>query len=274
MKRAVLLLLLCVVVTVACLAPFAWMVVTSLKSPAEVTAVPPVYWPSEVATTSYRDVFEKRPFARFLVNSLRVSAGTTVLTVALAALAAYPIARGRMRGAAWVERALLIGAVFPPIVLVAPLYEIAWRVGGLNRPGTLVIAYTALNLPFAVWSLAGYFRSLPSEIEDAALVDGFSRFGLLTRIVLPLSAPGFATTGLLVFIFAWNEFLLAWVLMPHELSRTVPVGIAMLTGVSEYEVPWDQISAAVVITTLPVVALVLAAQRRIVEGLTAGGVKG
>lgn len=274
MRRTVMLLLLCLLVAVACLAPFAWMVVTSLKPPAEVTAVPPVYWPSDVQTSSYRDVFEKRPFARFLVNSLRVSLGTALLTVALAALAAYPIARGRLRGAAWVERALLVGAVFPPIVLVAPLYELAWRTGALNRPGTLVIVYTALNLPFAVWSLAGYFRSLPTEIEDAALVDGFSRFGLLTRIVLPLSAPGFATTGLLVLVFAWNEFLLAWILMPHELARTVPVGIAMLTGVSEYEVPWDQISAAVVVTTLPVVALVLFAQRRIVEGLTAGGVKG
>ena len=117
-------------------------------------------------------------------------------------------------------------------------------------------------------------RGSRAEIEEAARVDGFTRMGLLPRIVLPLSAPGLATTGMLVFIFAWNEFLLAWVLMPHEMARTVPVGIAMLTGVSEYEVPWDQISAAVVLTTLPVVALVLAAQKRIVEGLTAGGVKG
>lgn len=273
MRRAILLLL-CLVVAAACLAPFARMVFTSIKPPSEVTSIPPVYWPSDVEVSSYRDVFEKRPFARFLVNSLRVSVGTAILTVALAALAAHPIARGRLRGGAWVQRALLVGAVFPPIVLVAPLYEIAWRLGGLNRPGTLVVIYTALNLPFAVWLLAGYFRSLPAEIEDAALVDGFSRLGLLSRVVLPLSAPGFATTGLLVFVFAWNEFLLAWILMPHEMARTVPVGIAMLTGVSEYEVPWDQISAAVVVTTLPVVALVLFAQRRIVEGLTAGGVKG
>lgn len=160
------------------------------------------------------------------------------------------------------------------MVLIVPLYEMVSTWGLMNNWLALIIPYSALNLPFAIWVMSSFFRQIPQALEDAAKVDGLSRLGILVRIILPLSAPALATTAILVFIFCWNEFLLALTFMTRDASRTVPVGIAMLSGASQYEIPWDQISAATVLTTLPLVTFVVLFQRRIVEGLTAGAVKG
>lgn len=256
------------------LAPFLWQVVTSLKPPAEVVRMPPSYWPSAPSLESYARIFATRPFARYILNSLLVAGATTVLCSLAAAPAAYALSRLPVPGGAWAVRFILFVAIFPPTILVVPLFRLAQALGLLNNPLGLILPYTALNLPFAIWVLMTFFKQVPREVEEAAAVDGLSRWGTLWRIVLPLAAPAVATTGILVFIFSWNEFLLALTFMSRDSARTVPVGIAMLTGASTYEVPWDQISAAVVLTTLPVVGLVLAFQRRIVEGLTAGAVKG
>lgn len=256
------------------LAPFWWQVVTSLKSTAEVLSTPPTYWPQSLTAAAYFRVFTARPFATYIANSLLVALGTTFFCTMLGAAAAYAFSRLKLPGGRWAVAAMMGIAIFPPTLLVVPLKQLIQSLGLLNSPWSLILSYTALNLPFAVWTLMTFFKQVPLDIEEAAQVDGLTRWQTLWRIVLPLSAPAVATTAILIFIFSWNEFVLALTFISRDAARTVPVGIALLSGVTVYEVPWDQISAAVVVTTLPVAALVLAFQRRIVEGLTAGAVKG
>lgn len=256
-----------------CIAPFVWQMLTSVKSPAEVFSIPPTYLPREISLRNYADIFTMRPFGRYILNSVIVASGTTVLSLLVGSLAAYSLARLKIRGREVFRNSILLVALFPQIILVIPLYEMVLKLGLMNNPVALILPYTALNLPFVVWVLTSFFRQIPGEIEDAARVDRFSRIGILTRIVLPLSAPALATTAILVFIFAWNEFLFALTFMTRDAARTVPVGISMLSGATTYEVPWGQIAAAIVLTTLPLIAVVMFFQRRIVQGLTAGAVK-
>jgi multiple sugar transport system permease protein len=261
-------------VAVWSLAPFLWQVVTSLKPASEVAAVPVRYWPSTLDVSSYAQVFKSRPFATYIWNSLVVGLGATAATTALAVSAAYAFSRLGLPGGRAALLAILGLSLFPGTILIVPLKILATKAGLLNSRAGLVIAYTGLNLPFAIWVLKEFFDRLPKDVEEAASLDGLSRPQTLWRVVLPLSAPAVASTAILVFISSWNEFLIAQTLVSRDAARTVPVGIAMLAGVTVYEVPWGQIAAAVVVTTLPVVAVVLAFQRRIVEGLTAGAVKG
>ena len=223
---------------------------------------------------SYLRIFQTRPFAVYMRNSFVIGLGTTALCTILGTLAAYAFARLNLPGGGWAVKGILLVAIFPPTLLIVPLYKLIQALGLLNQPLALILPYTALNLPFAIWVLMTFFKQIPKDIEEAAWVDGFTRWGVLWKIIFPLAAPAVATTAILIFIFSWNEFLLALTFISQDHARTVPVGIALLSGVTVYEVPWDQISAAVVLTTLPVVAMVLAFQRRIIEGLTAGAVKG
>ena len=256
------------------LGPFLWQLITSLKPSAEVVSVPPTYWPSEITVSSYFKIFKTRPFSVYIFNSLIVALGTTALCTIVGTLAAYAFARLDLPGGGYAVKVILFVALFPPTILVIPLFQIVKALGWLNNPLGLIVPYTAMNLPFSIWVLMTFFKQIPRDIEEAAAVDGFTRWGTLWKIIFPLSAPAVATTAILIFIFSWNEFLIALKFMSRDSARTVPVGIAMLSGVSAYEVPWDQISAAVVLTTLPVVAMVLAFQKRIIEGMTAGAVKG
>lgn len=239
------------------LAPFLWQVVSSLRSPSD-----------------YARIFTARPFARYILNSLLVGGSATALCLGAGAPAAYAFARLRLPGRRAALGFALLLSLLPATVLVVPLKQLVQRAGLLNSLFALSVVYAGLNLPFCLWTLTTFFRKVPRELEEAAAIDGLSPFQTLMRVVLPISAPALASTGLLVFIFCWNEFLIALTLISRDLSRTVPVGIAMLSGASVYEIPWGQISAAVVATTLPVVVVALAFQRRIVEGLTAGAVKG
>lgn len=239
------------------LGPFLWQLAASLNPP-----------------SSYALAFRARPFATYILNSVLVASGATALCVALGAAAAYAFARLRVPGTRAAVGVVLALSLFPATVLVVPLRQLAQNLGLVNSLPALAVIYAALNLPFCIWVLMSFFKEIPLEIEEAAQIDGLSRAQTLVRVILPLSAPALATTGILVFIFCWNEFLIALTLLTRDSARTVPVGIAMLSGVTVYEVPWGQISAAVVATTLPVVAVVLAFQRRIIEGLTAGAVKG
>ncbi len=257
-----------------CLAPFLWSLVTSLKTPAELLAVPPTWVPHHPTLANYVDVFVQRPFARYLLNSLIVGLLSTLIAMTCASLAAYALARLRLRGTTIIEYGLLFFALWPPAVLLVPLYLVGRSLGLLNSLVGLSLAHAALNLPFAAWMLTAFFRQVPAELEEAARVDGLSRLQFLRRILLPLVAPAMAATALLVFIFSWNEFVIALTFIVRDNLRTVPVGIAMLTGITSYDIPWGQISAAVVMTTLPVVAAVLACQRWIISGLTAGALKG
>lgn len=255
-------------------APFVWTVITSLKSAGEVFAIPPTYLPHDLTFANYGAIFVQRPFAAYLRNSVVVALLSTLLCLAAAAPAAYALARLRLPGARWLERSILAFALFPPAVFLVPLHELARRIGAIDSHVGLALVHAALNLPFAVWTLAAFFRELPQELEDAARVDGFSTPGILLGIVLPLSAPALSATALLVFVFSWNEFVLALTLLSRDELRTVPVGIAMLTGATSEEIPWGEICAAVVVTTAPLVAVLPAFQRWIVSGLTAGAVKG
>jgi len=256
------------------LAPFLWQVVTSFKPSQEIFSRPVKYIPSYLDLSAYVKIFIRHPFGRQIVNSIFIACVSTFICLALASLASYAVARFKIFGGRSFLLFILLLSLFPPVVLIVPLYEMVSTWGLMNNWLALIIPYSALNLPFAIWVMSSFFRQIPQALEDAAKVDGLSRLGILVRIILPLSAPALATTAILVFIFCWNEFLLALTFMTRDTSRTVPVGIAMLSGASQYEIPWDQISAATVLTTLPLVTFVVLFQRRIVEGLTAGAVKG
>lgn len=256
------------------LAPFIWQVITSIKPSGEIFTRPVIYVPSRLDLSAYLEIFIKRPFGRQIINSIGIACISTLICVFVGSLAAYAIARFNLLGGEGVLLAVLIISFFPTIVLIVPLYEMVRSAHLTNNWLALILPYVTINLPFTMWVTTSFFRQVPRDLEDAAKVDGLSRLGILFRIIMPLSAPALATTAILVFIFSWNEFLLALTFMTKDSSRTVPVGIAMLSGASYYQIPWNQISAATVLTTLPLVVFVVIFQRRIVEGLTAGALKG
>jgi multiple sugar transport system permease protein len=256
------------------LAPAAWQALTAFKPDAQITHTPTVYLPHPLTGEHVAALWLRKPFGRYLANSAWISAWATALCVALAALAAAALAwlPGRRRDGLLL--ALLVLSLFPPIMLLFPLYEGVRALGWINQPLALVLPYAALNLPLAIWVLESALRALPRELDEAARMDGLAAPARLLRIHLPLVAPSLATAGILVFIFCWNEFMLALTFMTRDASKTVTAGIASVGGASIYEIPWGQLSAAVVIATAPLVALVLLFERRIVSGLTRGAIKG
>lgn len=257
-----------------CLAPFLWQIITSVKTNAEIAALPVSYVPHHPGLQHYEALFVRKPFARYLLNSFIVSSSSTILCVGISALAAYSFARLKMRGARWMLGMLLVISLFPPIIFFFPLYEMVRAAGLTNNPVALIVPYTTFNLPFSIIVLATFFRAIPRDIEDAAKVDGVGRLQILWRIILPLAAPALATTAILVFIFAWNEFLFALTFMTDDRMKTVTAGIATLSGTTVHETPWGPIAAAVVVSTIPLIVLVAIFQRRIIHGLTAGAAKG
>jgi multiple sugar transport system permease protein len=253
------------------LVPFLWFVSTSLKSPAEITAIPPHLWPS-FTWEAYRAAWVERGLPRYLWNSALVASAATLVTLALAAPAAYAIARLRLGWTRLYLLLLLMVSMFPQIATAGPVWRLLRALGWLNTYQGLVAIYVALSLPLAVWILATYFRELPFEIEEAALVDGLSRGSVLWRIMLPLAAPGIFTAAILVFIFAWNEFFFGLLVMTAQARQTLAVGIALFPG--EYTMPWGEIAAASTIATIPLALLAAFFQRRIIGGLFSGAVRG
>jgi ABC-type glycerol-3-phosphate transport system permease component len=272
--KKVLFYLLMTAVFLYCLFPFLWTLQTALKPKEEVFNLPVSYLPETISLENLRDVFSKRPFARYVLNSFIVASGATLLTLWIASVFAFRLREMDLRKAMRLQRGLLAGAILPPALLVIPIFIVMKHLALVNNYLGLILSYTALNLPFAVWMLHAAFRKLPRELDEAAIMDGFSRSAILYRIVLPLSRPSLAVTAVLVFIFCWNEFILALTLMPSQAKYTVPVGIALLSGASVYEIPWGEINAAVALTTVPIILVIAAFQRWIIEGLTRGAVKG
>jgi multiple sugar transport system permease protein len=253
--------------------PFLWQIITSLKSPGEMFRVPPGILPEQVHLQNYRDVFTSGvPFHLYLRNSLIISGLTTVVCLIVGSFASYVLARYKFRGQNLFLGILLAVAMFPQVAIISPLFLFFRDLGLLNTYPGLIIPYTTFALPLTIWILTSFFRELPRDLEDAALIDGCSPFQSFYRIIVPLAAPGMVTTAILVFIFAWNEFLFAFIFNTSNEMRTVTVGITMFPGL--HEVPWGTIFAASTIITIPLVFLVLVLQRRIVHGLTAGSVKG
>ena len=251
--------------------PFYWTIIASLTPEATLFERPSL-WPTEIVFDHYRALFEGRDFWVPIRNSLIVAGATTVLCISVGSFAAYALARLRFRGKAAILAFILAVTMFPQISIVSPLYLLLRWLGLINTYPGLILPYVTFAMPLTVWLLVGFFRQLPGDLEEAALVDGASRWQSFTKVMLPLAVPGLATTAILTFIYAWNEFLFALSFTLGPERQTVPVAIALFRG--RYQVPWGEILGAAVVATLPVAILVLAFQRRIVQGLTAGAVKG
>ncbi|MBC8131085.1 MAG: carbohydrate ABC transporter permease [Rhizobiaceae bacterium] len=252
--------------------PFYYAILTSLKSGQEIFTVN--YWPTSFSLANYASVLGTGSFALNILNSLLVATTVVGISLLLGVTAAFALSRIPFKGRGLLLLTILSVSMFPQIAVLAGLFEIVRAFGIYNSPLALIFSYMIFTLPFTVWVLTTFMRDLPVEIEEAAIVDGASPWEIVTRVFLPLMWPAMVTTGLLAFIAAWNEFLFALTFVSNDEQRTVPVAIALLSGSSDFEVPWGLIMAASVIVTVPLIALVLIFQRKIVSGLTAGGVKG
>jgi trehalose/maltose transport system permease protein len=270
-KRTAFYALVAVIVVVA-IFPFYYAVLTSFKSGTALFRVD--YWPTSFSLANYSSVLTQGNFVRSLANSLLVATVVVALSLFLAVTAAFALSRVRFRGRSLLLLTILSVSMFPQIAVLAGLFELVRWIGVFNTPLALIFSYMIFTLPFTVWVLTAFMRDLPVEIEEAAIVDGASPWIIVTRVFMPLMWPALVTTGLLAFIAAWNEFLFALTFTSSDAQRTVPVAIALLSGSTEFEVPWGNLMAASVIVTVPLVVLVLIFQRRIISGLTAGGVKG
>lgn len=257
-----------------CLLPFFWLVMTSLKIGDRALNNPNLFQ-GPFGLDNYVAVFQQ-DFHLNLRNSFAVAGMTTLLCILVGSLAAYALARLPLRGKIALLTGVLAVSLFPPVSLVPPLYELWRTLGLLNTYEGLYIPYTAFTLPLTIFILLTFFSSIPKELEEAAKIDGASGFQAFLRIVLPLAAPGIFAAAIIIFVSSWNEFLLASTFAPRnaEIAQTVPVAIAGFTGAVEYQRPIGTITAACVIVTIPMIALALVFQRRIVAGLTAGSVKG
>jgi trehalose/maltose transport system permease protein len=267
--------------------PFYYAIITSFKTGTAIFEV--TYWPTSFGLDNYRAVFKSggapmtwsdlltlniTGFPRNLVNSVVVSSLVVCLALLIAVTASYALSRVRFRGRGLLLMTILSVSMFPQVAVLAGLFELVRAFNIINTIWALIFSYTIFTLPFTVWVLTTFMRDLPIEIEEAAIVDGASPWVIITKVFLPLLWPALVTTGLLAFIAAWNEYLYALTFTSDNLHRTVPVAIAQLTGASDKEIPWGPIMAASVVVTLPLIVLVLIFQRKIIAGLTAGGVKG
>jgi multiple sugar transport system permease protein len=262
------------VVVLYALLPVAWLISLSLKSP-DTIGTDKKFLPSNATFDNYSNLFTgASDFPEALRNSLLAAGGATLIAIVLAAMAAYALARLNFAGKALILSGSLAIAMFPPISIVGSLFAV-WRNIGLfdTIPG-LIIPYMTFSLPLAIYTLSAFYREIPWELEQAAQVDGATPWQAFTKVILPLAAPGTFTAAILVFIFAWNDFLFANTLTSTTNARTVPATLAFFTGASQFDQPIGAIAAAAVLVTIPIIIMVLIFQRRIVAGLTAGAVKG
>ena len=254
--------------------PFYWMVVSSLKADKDLFTSPLSYVPAPLSWSHMEYVFDNGTFLKSLRNSALVATTTVLLALVIGASAAYAIGRLKFRGKTPIMYLILSMTMFPQIAVLGSLYQMVNSLELFNRWPALTLSYLTFTVPFTVWVLANFFKAMPGELEEAALVDGATPFQAFYKILLPLAMPGLVTTGLLAFIAAWNEFLFAVTFTQDERARTAPVAIASFSGNTQFDYPWGNIMAAAVIVTVPLVALVLIFQRKILAGLTAGAVKG
>lgn len=262
------------IVVIFCLAPVMWQLLTSFKVNQDISQIPSIYFPTRITFSHYTELFTRRPFWRYILNSAFVSIISTAFSLAFGAPAAYALARLRPRGGKFILAGILIITLFPGILLFLGLLEIIQKLHLGNNYLALIIPYTAINLPLTILVLRSFFEQLPKELEDSAKVDGYNTLQMLTQILLPMTIPALVTTGILTFIFAWNEFIFALTFITREEMKTIPVAAAQLGGATQFEIPYGSIAAATIIGTLPLVVLVLFFQRKIIQGLTAGAVKG
>ncbi|MDP9261656.1 MAG: carbohydrate ABC transporter permease [Actinomycetota bacterium] len=259
-------------IVVFCLFPFYWLINVSLKTGPDLSSSALV--PPHPTLKNYQSIFKNADFVHAIGNSAIISLVTTVLSLIVGSFCAYALARLRFKGKFLILALVLSISTFPAIAIAAPIFKLWTDIGLFNTLPGLIIPYLCFSLPLAIYILVSFFKEIPKDLEEAALVDGATNFQAFTKVVVPLAAPGLATAGILTFIFAWNEFLLAVTLTSSPKARTVPAAIAFFTGSTEFEKPLGTISAASVVISVPLILLVLFFQKRIVAGLTAGAVKG
>ncbi|MFY7961691.1 MAG: carbohydrate ABC transporter permease [Elsteraceae bacterium] len=252
--------------------PALWILFTSLKGKAELVRKPITWWPDLPTLDNYIRAFGDQPLLLFLFNSFMVALLSTIATLFVSVLAAYALARLNLRFRDLILSAIIAVSTFPLVTLLVPLFEIMRAVNLLNTWAALVIPYVVLSLPVCTLILVSFFESIPRDLENAAMVDGCTRVGALFKVVVPLSAPGVFTAGILAFVNSWDEFLLALSFNSNPALRTLPVGITLYQG--EFAFPWPVISAALVVGIVPLAVLIVVFQERVVSGLTSGGLKG
>jgi trehalose/maltose transport system permease protein len=254
--------------------PFFYAVSTSFKSGAALFE--PRFWPSSVTLGNYVSLFTlaEQPFGRHIVNSVLVSLSVVLVSLFLGVTAAYALGRISFKGRGLLLATVLAVSMFPQVAVLAGMFELIRSLGLYNKALGLVLPYMIFTLPFTVWVLTTFMKQLPKELEEAAIMDGCGPWRIIKDVFLPLLWPALVSTGLLAFIAAWNEFLFSLTFVLDNNERTVPVSISLISGASKYDIPWGNIMAASVLVTLPLIALVLMFQKKIVSGLTAGAVKG
>jgi len=260
-------------IAVYCLVPFYWMLVSSLKPPNDIFNND--LWPSNISFENFRAVFGgKNNFGYALRNSLIIASVATLLGMAIGIFTAYALARLQFRGKFLVLGAVLATAMFPGVAIVTPLFQLFSNIGWIDQYQAMILPDISFTLPLAIWILTSFFAEMPWELEQAAKIDGCTSGQAFRHVILPLAAPGVFTAAILVFIYAWNEYLIASQVSQTLASEPVTVAIAKFTGSSQFQQPFGTQMAAGVVVTIPLVIMVLVFQRRIVAGLTAGGVKG
>lgn len=263
-----------IAILVWCLLPVVWIIMLSFKPEAETAAGSPQFLPKAWSWENYQSVLQDDLFQRALINSFGISSIATVLSVMIATLTAYAIARLDFKGKRVVLSIALAIAMFPVVSLVGPLFDM-WRTLGLydTWPG-LIIPYMSFTLPLAIWTLTAFFREIPWEMEQAAQVDGATSWQAFRKVIVPLAAPGVFTAAILTFFFAWNDFVFGISLTSTTAARPVPAALAFFVGPDQFNPPTSTLSAAAVVVTIPIIIIVLIFQRKIVAGLTSGAVKG
>ena len=252
--------------------PAIWILFTSFKTESELVQRPITWWPHAPTLHNYVQAFTDQPLLKYLGNSLVVAGLATLCSLVVASGAAYAIARLNLKHRQLILTAIVASSMFPLVTLLVPLFETMRTLNLLNTYAALVLPYIVLNLPVCTLVLVSFFQSIPKDLENAAMIDGCTRLGSLWHVVLPLAAPGVFTAGILAFVNAWDEFLLALSLNSTVAMRTLPVGITMYQG--EFSFPWPVISAALIVAIVPIAVLIAFFQERVVGGLTQGGLKG
>lgn len=261
-----------VIVMAVALAPFVWLVLTSLKPEKDIFKAVFEYWPSNPTLENYRVIFGRMGFARYFRNSFIVAGASTLAGLVVSISASYAFSRFRFRARRSLMVTFLIIPMFPAVLLLIPIYASLRTAGLLNTYWALIIAYCTFTIPFSTWMLTGFLDALPTDMEEAAMIDGSTRTGAFFRVLLPVALPGIAATALYIFIAAWNEYLFAVMLASKETVRTLPVALQYFVG--EFTINWGMLAAGGVVVTLPVVLVFLLLQRYLIRGLTAGAVKG
>jgi multiple sugar transport system permease protein len=252
--------------------PAVWILFTSLKTETELVQKPITWWPEAATLENYVRAFSDQPLLMYLKNSVIVASSATVLSLIVAAFAAYAIARLNLKRRELILTCIVGSSMFPLVTLLVPIFETMRALGWLNTYTALILPYVVLNLPVCTLVLVSFFQGIPRDLENAAMIDGCTRIGALWHVVVPLAAPGVFTAGILAFVNAWDEFLLALSLNSSPAVRTLPVGITLYQG--EFTFPWPIISAALIVAIVPIAILIAVFQERVVGGLTQGGLKG